>query len=208
MARTSRTGQAILGFLTWRPMTGYDIRKAMAASTGNFWSESFGQIYPALRRLVAAGDVEPRSGARRQRPRGPGLPADAARKGHAARLARAACRRRREPPRNELLLKLFFGRHNDPAVNARHVARHREQALARLESYAAIERDLRRRHDGHPDLPYWLMTVSYGRRVERALIGWCDDTLAALDGRETTSPTAPAPSAPAQEEPADERHRT
>ena len=207
MARTSRTGQAILGFLTWRPMTGYDIRKAMAASTGNFWSESFGQIYPALKRLVAAGDIEPRA-----------APAANSRAGRAYRLTprgrdtlRAWLEQpaaAREPPRNELLLKLFFGRHNDPAVNARHVARHREQALARLENYAAIERDLRRRHDGHPDLPYWLMTVSYGRRVERALIGWCDDTLAALDGRETTSPTAPAPSAPAQEDPADERHRT
>ena len=207
MARTSRTGQAILGFLTWRPMTGYDIRKAMAASTGNFWSESFGQIYPALKRLVAAGDIEPAA-----------APAANRRAGRAYRLTprgrdtlRAWLEQppaAREPPRNELLLKLFFGRHNDPAVNARHVARHREQALARLESYAAIERDLRRRHDGHPDLPYWLMTVSYGRRVERALIGWCDDTLAELDGRATTSPTAPAPSAPAQEEPADERHRT
>ena len=107
------------------------------------------------------------------------------------------------------MLKLFFGRHNDTAVNARHVARHREQALARFENYAAIERDLRRRHGGHPDLRYWLMTVSYGKHVERALIGWCDDTLAELDGLDDATPsTAPAPSTTAQEEPADDRYPT
>lgn len=208
MARPSRTSQAILGFLTWRPMTGYDIRKAVAGSTGYFWSESFGQIYPALKRLVASGDITALSAT-----------AGDGRAGRAYSLTPRGMDTlcawleqppaEREPPRNELLLKLFFGRHNDTAVNARHVARHREQALARFENYTAIERDLRRRHGGHPDLRYWLMTVSYGKHVERALIGWCDDTLAELDGLGDATPsTAPAPSTTAQEEPADDRYQT
>ena len=66
------------------------------------------------------------------------------------------------------------------AVNIRHVERRREEAVARLETYAAIERDIRRRHAEHPDLPYWLMTLSYGRHAVDAQISWCDETLSKL----------------------------
>ena len=55
MARGNRTTHAILGFLTWGPMSGYEIRKRVEESIGNFWSVSFGQIYPELRRLEAEG---------------------------------------------------------------------------------------------------------------------------------------------------------
>ena len=55
MPKASRTSHAILGFLTWEPMSGYAIKKAVAASIDNFWNESYGQIYPILKRLVANG---------------------------------------------------------------------------------------------------------------------------------------------------------
>ena len=49
---------AILGFLAQRPMSGYDIKRSVEESVDNFWSESFGQIYPILRRLAEQGMVE------------------------------------------------------------------------------------------------------------------------------------------------------
>ncbi|HEY3155376.1 MAG TPA: PadR family transcriptional regulator, partial [Candidatus Eisenbacteria bacterium] len=54
-ARTRSTPYAILGMLSFAPMSGYDIRKEAASSIGYFWSESYGQIYPALRELQARG---------------------------------------------------------------------------------------------------------------------------------------------------------
>ena len=30
------------------------------------------------------------------------------------------------------------------------------------------------------DLPYWLMTISYGRHRVQALLDWCDETIATL----------------------------
>ena len=178
MARRSRTDKAILGFLTWRPMSGYDIKKAVDASIGHFWSESYGQIYPILKRLAASGLVEadePKST--------DGRPSETYRLTDGGRLVLAEWLE--EPPeperrRNELLLKLFFGRSTPSAVNIRHVERRREEAVARLETYAAIERDIRRRHAEHPDLPYWLMTLSYGRHAVDAQISWCDETLSKL----------------------------
>jgi PadR family transcriptional regulator, regulatory protein AphA len=47
----------ILGFLSKAPMSGYDVRRRMAASTAHFYKTSFGSIYPSLARMEAAGLV-------------------------------------------------------------------------------------------------------------------------------------------------------
>src|SRR5436305_15098553 len=52
------TVESLLGLLSMKPQSGYELKKLIEESIGNFWSESFGQIYPTLRRMVAAGLVE------------------------------------------------------------------------------------------------------------------------------------------------------
>jgi PadR family transcriptional regulator, regulatory protein AphA len=47
----------ILGFLSKAPMSGYDVRRRMAASTAHFYKTSFGSIYPSLARMEAEGLV-------------------------------------------------------------------------------------------------------------------------------------------------------
>ena len=51
----SPTAYVILGMLGWRPMSGYEIKSIVDKSTRFFWAASYGQIYPELRRLAAAG---------------------------------------------------------------------------------------------------------------------------------------------------------
>ena len=164
-------------------MSGYDIKEAIEASIGNFWSESYGQIYPVLKRLLSNGLTE----ADEVRADG-GRPSQLYRLTEQGRVALSDWLQQppvSEPPRNELLLKLFFGRTNAPNTNIRHVERYREQAVERLESYDVIERDLRQQHRDQPDLPYWLITLGYVKHVERALIAWCDDALTELSGLPT-----------------------
>ncbi|GAA3875273.1 PadR family transcriptional regulator [Celeribacter arenosi] len=48
---------ALLGFLVEQPMTGYDLRKAMEASVGHFWTADQAQIYRTLSGLVDEGLV-------------------------------------------------------------------------------------------------------------------------------------------------------
>lgn len=43
----------ILGLLQFRPMSAYDIKKAIERSTGNFYNASMGSIHPALKKLQA-----------------------------------------------------------------------------------------------------------------------------------------------------------
>ena len=59
----------ILGFLRIGPRSGYDIKQAVERSTRFFWAASYGQIYPELRRLEAAGLVEGESAPRGERRR-------------------------------------------------------------------------------------------------------------------------------------------
>ena len=48
---------AILGLLSWRPFSGYDLKKAFAESTVFYWSGNSNQIYKALVQLHQDGLV-------------------------------------------------------------------------------------------------------------------------------------------------------
>jgi len=65
----SPTARVILGMLRLGVRTGYDIKQVIEMTTRFFWNASYGQIYPELRRLEAAGLVEserdPSSGRKR-----------------------------------------------------------------------------------------------------------------------------------------------
>jgi PadR family transcriptional regulator AphA len=70
MPAKARTHFAILGLLCWKPMSGYDIKKMVEVALAYFWSESYGQIFPVLNRLVDDGmatkRLDPKSGGRRR----------------------------------------------------------------------------------------------------------------------------------------------
>lgn len=179
MASSNRSQFAILGFLTLGPMSGYDIKKLVEGSTENFWSESFGQLYPALRQLTLEGLVErdeaPSKGGRRRHvysinDRG--------------RQALSAWQREPTAPppvRIELLLKLYFGARCDRATNRQQVFAYREQMLRDLERYQSIKERLLRKESDTTDLPYWLLTLRFGELDHAAHIAWCDEALAILD---------------------------
>jgi PadR family transcriptional regulator, regulatory protein AphA len=48
---------AILGFLSWRSFTGYDIKKMIVDSTGFYWSGNNNQVYTSLVQLHRDGLV-------------------------------------------------------------------------------------------------------------------------------------------------------
>jgi DNA-binding PadR family transcriptional regulator len=55
MEQLSSTAKAILGMVFLGKRTGYDIKRIVDKSARNFWAASYGQIYPELKRLEAAG---------------------------------------------------------------------------------------------------------------------------------------------------------
>jgi len=179
VATSNRTHFAILGFLTLGPMSGYDIKKLVEESTENFWNESFGQLYPALRRLTEEGLIE-----KVDAPSEGGRPRHVYSINDRGREALADWQRKpTDPPpvRIELLLKLFFGARCDRATNRQQILAYREQMVRDLERYRSIGERLPSERGAHDGLPYWLLTLRFGERDRMAHIEWCDEALAVLD---------------------------
>ena len=171
LARTT-TAEALLGILSMGPMTGYEIKQRIEQTIGNFWSESFGQIYPALLKLTKAGLIS------------------AEETGKAGRKVYSLTEDGRvrlqewltvmpvsQPRRNERLLKLFFGANGNLEDTREQVLATREKYFQDLVRFQAMEPEIRSRRAGNPGLPFWMMALRYGEAEARAVVEWADETL-------------------------------
>src|SRR5688572_4471436 len=133
----SPTSRAILGMLGLRPMSGYEIKRFVDHSTRFFWAASYGQIYPELSRLSAAGLIEgtddPPGGRRKRVYRLTDSGAEALREW----LATPA---EIQETRDESLLKVFFSDFAGP-----------EAKISALEAKRAYHEDLAGRLRGIED---------------------------------------------------------
>lgn len=170
--RENRTRYVVLGMLTAAPMTGYGLRQAIAGSVGHFWQESFGQLYPALRRLAQEGLVEARA-----TPGGPGRGATTYQvtpRGRAALAAWLAVPPVLEPQRNELLLKVFFAGAVPPEVTARNLEGVATALRAQRQQLEEIAAHLDSPGEHHPDTPYWRLTLDFGLDFLGSGLAWLD----------------------------------
>jgi len=175
MSRRSRTQLAVLGALSVEPMTGYAIREAIRDVLGHFWSESFGQIYPTLAALVEEGHLT-KSPAERAGSSEYTLTAS----GRSALVEFLSEPLEPARPRDELLLRLFFGRHLGPEACADLIREARADALQRLQGFAVIRAEIESESGYEADRDYWKLTLSSGEHAARATIAWADETLASL----------------------------
>jgi DNA-binding PadR family transcriptional regulator len=180
MKKENRSRFAILGMVSLRPMTGYEVQQTIERGIGNFWHESWGQIYPTLSALAADGLVKASAnpGGRRGSKRYAITPAG--RKALRAWLARPI---KLQVGRNDLLLKLFLGVESGPDNVRAHLAQFRRAHEELREHYAAIGPWLREEHGASPHLPFWLLALRYGELETEALLAWCDEAETKLQTR-------------------------
>ncbi|MEX0284952.1 MAG: PadR family transcriptional regulator [Paracoccaceae bacterium] len=173
-----KTSIPLLGLLTWRPMAGYELKSAIEGSLANFWSESYGQLYPQLAALEASGLVET----------DPDAPSDTRRK-KVYRITQAGRDHLADwldkephsrPPRNELLMKVFFGAEGDADSVADHLHASLADTKRTLAKYRGIEADLIQKAKTLPKAKLWLMTVRHGIAHAQTHIDWCEDSLKSL----------------------------
>jgi len=187
-ARSSSTSEALLGLLTIEPMSGYDLGLVIRESIGHFWNESYGQIYPNLKRLAAEGLVASK------RERQEGKPDrriySITAKGRERLAAWLAIPPQPEIPRNELLLKLFFGAQTDAEVLIGYVQVMVETHRALLEEFEKTEGEIARQRE-YPDTPFWKIAARFGQIEMEAHLRWAEETLAQLNklARKRRSPS-------------------
>jgi len=179
MATKRSTPYVILGLLRIAPMSGYEIRKELSSSCGYFWSESYGQIYPALRELKARGWARPRAGGRVEGNRTRHTYAITA-KGRGAFDGWLREPPRPSPPRDELLLKLFLSDReflDPPEVWIRDLL---EEETERIRRLRRLQDQLPRGDHRHPNLRFWLFALEHVERRAEATVAWCQKTLATI----------------------------
>jgi PadR family transcriptional regulator, regulatory protein AphA len=164
----SPTAYVILGMVSREPRSGYEIKAAVDNTTRFFWAASYGQIYPDLKKLSAAGLVEGIDASQGDRKRTRyAITAD----GEAALKDWL-----REPPaasemREEGLLKLFFSGLLAP-----------EEAAATLRVMGQRRRELGQRlREMEPKIlekeqsdPFPLMVLRGGIEYNEWFAEWCE----------------------------------
>ena len=178
MARKNRTQYAILGFLASESGTGYDIRTWLG-DISSMWHESYGQIYPTLKRLADEGLVT-RS------------VTDGA-KGSDKYVYNITNKGRNAlndwlhdpvyfaPPRSEMLLRVYFAKHVEKEVLIAQLLRYREAAQASHDWCVDLETKYVVDETPLVSSDHAFMTISHGLYVTRAQLEWCDDMLERLN---------------------------
>jgi len=174
----SKTRFAVLGILSYGPMSGYDIKKFYEQNVAGFWNESYGQIYPILKRL-AEEELATRSVQKQE--------------GKPDRHIYAITEKGRdelqqwlvEPTgrhigRHETLLKLMFGQQIPISENIAQIKRFRERQRDELKEIEALKKNFDHQEVDDPNLPFWRLAFGYGEHVNRAYINWAEETIAAL----------------------------
>jgi hypothetical protein len=85
----------------------------------------------------------------------------------------------RTPPRNGLLLRLFFGSTLGPEACIALLRDAYDEAQATLATLAAIRAQVEAEPES-PDRPYFLVTIAAGEATARAQAEWAESSIAAL----------------------------
>ena len=169
--------EVLLGLLTIGPMSGYDLGQAIRTSVGFFWNESYGQIYPNLKNLAAEGLVTSKT--ERQKGKPDRHIYSITKKGRERLAAWLAVAPQPEIPRNELLLKLFFGAQVPAEILIGYVEAMVEKERALVQKFIETGKAVSAQQQ-FPDTPYWLMAARFGQLELEAHLRWGEEALAEL----------------------------
>jgi PadR family transcriptional regulator AphA len=189
--KKSKTRFAVLGILSYGPMSGYDIKKFYAQSVAGFWSESYGQIYPILKRLAEEGLAT--KSVRKQDGKPDRHIYTITEKGREELQQWLVEPTGRHIGRHEALLKLMFGKQISVADNIIQIKRFRARQRNELKEVEELKERFINEEVDDPNIPFWQLAFSYGEHVNRAYIEWAEETLAALRKMDDTDSTRKEP---------------
>lgn len=181
MANINTTQYALLGMLSFRPMSGYDIKKFTDMSISYFWSENYGHIYPVLKKLEKRRLVTKKIVAGKGSPDKKVYSITEEGRGVLREWLYAPVQK--EIFRLEILLKLFFGYWTETDNMVEKVSIHKEAAEKTLNELLEVENHVNdKHHDQFKDgPPYMKLCLNYGKQFYSMVIKWCEETLDILE---------------------------
>ncbi len=178
MNRENKSWYVILGIISKRPMSGYDVKQLINKISNFYWSENNAQIYPILKKLEAenlvTSTIDEKSGARNRRIYSITKAGLIVLKEWLSKPAPEA------NYREEILIKLSLGQHLSNAVNLKHIQNYKDQLIVKQKQLVEAINHIESKHQSQADYKYLRMTYNYSKLIIEARIEWCKQTLKEL----------------------------
>ncbi len=177
------TRYVILGLLSEGPMTGYDIKKLVDIRFRYFWNESYGQIYPELKKLTREGLAEPAD-----------APEDEEAGGRTRKYYRITAAGRKafsdwmeispenEKQRFEFLLKIYWAPVLPPGRAGEYVMDFMRRHKQDLDNLRRMENEVMQIVADHANHWWVLQTIRLGRRMNEAYLAWASELVNEMEG--------------------------
>jgi DNA-binding PadR family transcriptional regulator len=175
---------ALLGLLSYQPMTGYELKQYFDSTVQHFWNAELSQIYPTLKSIEEHGWVEKHVEVQDTRPNRKVYEITQSGRDEFLRWVREPL-----PPadlRDPFLIKVFFGTEipvEDVLVLLRRQMEEQQKVLAFSETvlkerirHASSEHQYSTRHG-----LYWTLTLELAMAYRRAYVQWCAESMRLLE---------------------------
>lgn len=172
---------AILGFLNYLPLSGYDLKKMFDISVQHFWPADQSQIYRTLARLTEQGFVEMEVIHQEDRPDRKVYSITPSGKNQLEDWLKSMPPS--EPNRSPALIQVFFcGQLSDEEIMAKFeamaammkiVLQRYQQVPTQLDEYSRMVNSQR-------ETFFWLLTLDLGLRSIRANLEWAENVIEKL----------------------------
>ena len=178
---------ALLGFLNYSPMTGYELKQRIDRSTTHFWHAKLSQIYTTLKAMRAADLVSSSIEEQQERPdRRVYSITQAGRVDLQAWLSEPYTGL--SPKKETLVLKLFFSAQVDPAAVLNQLRLQRDLHRKQLDYYhrEAVQ-NIRHAEADFPmlakDAELWEATRRFGELYEDVYVKWIEEMIEQIGRR-------------------------
>lgn len=171
---------ALLGFLNYKSMTGYQLKQSFDKSIRNFWNASLSQIYPTLSQMKDDGFLTLEVKYQESSPN--------AKIYHITDTGREELRKWLTEPmepsqhRNAFLIKIFFGANVDTSLIISQLRHRLELAENNLEKYRQILSKMPENYSSDDSLILFEgLTVDFGIKNMEAAIAWYKESIEKIE---------------------------
>ena len=174
---------ALLGFLSYQPMTGYDLKQHFDRSIYYFWNANLSQIYPTLSKMKGEGWLTMEVEHQEDRPNRKVY--------HITTAGHEELRRWLRAPaavasvRDAFLIKTFFSGQLDKeevlSQVRHHLALHQEQLATYQETVRETIQQSIEATGMEMDGLFWDLTLDKGIKYEQGWVEWCQEAIAKIE---------------------------
>jgi PadR family transcriptional regulator AphA len=175
MPRENKTQYPILGFLSRREMSGYDIQKLSKRTNSYYWSECNPQVYGTLKKLekdeLVSSRIDEDSGARNRRVYA------ITKKGMEFYKSWLESPTKCAVYRDELMLKIANGQHLSKEKLLKHLHDEQLRIEMQLSELKDVQDHIKKDHAGKEDQPFLTSVYSYAEINLRTKLEWMKQTI-------------------------------